>query len=71
MNIKEMWADYSDLELAQLAGDYGISDELEFNDRLELINREVIEDHITQIEFENAFPAEQEVLDFYPEVEYN
>jgi len=69
MNVKQMWADYSDFEIAQLAGDYGIADELEFNERLELMNRDVIEDHITQIEYEVAFP--QDSLDFYEEVAYN
>ena len=69
MNVKQMWADYSDFEIAQLAGDYGIADELEFNERLELMNRDVIEDHITQIEYEVAFP--QDSLDFYQEVAYN
>lgn len=64
-----MWNDYSDFELAQLAGDYGIADELEFNDKLELVNRVVIEDHLTQIEYEIAFP--QDSLDFYEEVAYN
>lgn len=64
-----MWNDYSDFEIAQLAGDYGIADELEFNDKLELINRELIEDHLTQIEYEIAFP--QDSLDFYEEVAYN
>ena len=71
MNIREMWQDYSDFELAQLAGEYGIADELVFNERFQLTNREHIEDCITQIEFELAYPAEQESLDFFPEVEYN
>lgn len=64
-----MWDEYSDFEIAQLAGDYGIADELQFNDRLELMNRKVIEDHITQIEYDIAFP--QDSLDFQTEVEYN
>ena len=64
-----MWDDYSDFEIAQLAGDYGIADELQFNDRLELMNRKVIEEHITQIEYDIAFP--QDSLDFQTEVEYN
>lgn len=64
-----MWNDYSDFEIAQLAGDYGIADELVFNDKLELVNREIIEDHLTQIEYEIAFP--QDSLDFYEEVAYN
>ena len=64
-----MWNDYSDFEIAQLAGDYGIEDELVFNDRLELVNREVIEDHLTQIEYDIAFP--QDSLDFYEELAYN
>lgn len=71
MNIREMWEGFSDYELVQLAGEYGIADECEFNDRLELSNREHVEDCITQLEFESAYPAEQESLDFYPEVEYN
>lgn len=64
-----MWDDYSDFEIAQLAGDYGIADELQFNDRLELMNRKVIEEHITQIEYDIAFP--QDSLDFQTEVDYN
>ena len=64
-----MWNDYSDFEIAQLAGDYGIEDELVFNDRLELVNRDVIEDHLTQIEYDIAFP--QDSLDFNDEVAYN
>jgi len=64
-----MWNDYSDFEIAQLAGDYGIEDEIVFNDRLELVNRDVIEDHLTQIEYDIAFP--QDSLDFNDEVAYN
>lgn len=64
-----MWNDYSDFEIAQLAGDYGIADELVFNNKLELVNREIIEDHLTQIEYEIAFP--QDSLDFNDEVAYN
>ena len=64
-----MWNDYSDFEIAQLAGDYGIEDELVFNDRLELVNRDVIEDHLTQIEYDIDFP--QDSLDFNDEVAYN
>jgi hypothetical protein len=69
MNVKLMWAEYSDFEIAQLAGDYGIADEVEFNERLELSNREYLENCITQIEYENAFP--QDSLDFNEEVAYN
>ena len=71
MNIRDMWADYTDFELAQLAGEYGIADECLFNERLELSNREHVEDCITQLEFETAFPDEQESLDFHEEVRYN
>lgn len=71
MNIREMWLGFTDLELVQLAGEYGIADECDFNERFELINRDHVEDCITQLEFETAYPAEQESLDFYPEVEYN
>lgn len=71
MNIREMWSDFSDYDLAQLAGEYGIADELVFNDRLQLANRSAIENRITFIEFNSAFPLEQESLDFNEEVAYN
>ena len=71
MNICEMWSDFSDYELAQLAGEYGIADELVFNDRLQLANRSFIENRITEIEFDCVYQAEQESLDFNEEVAYN
>jgi hypothetical protein len=61
-----MWNDFSDYELANLAGSYGLEDSLVFTDRLELANREEIETLLTEAEYSFAFP-----VDFNSEVEYN
>lgn len=50
-----MWSDFSDFELAQLAGQYGLEDSLNFNDRLELSNRDEVETLLTNFELDNAF----------------
>jgi hypothetical protein len=50
-----MWKDFSDFELAELAGKYGIEDNLLFASDLSLINREEIENELTLIEHEFAF----------------
>lgn len=60
-----MWEDFSDFELAELAGSYGLEDILEFNDSLQLSNRTVVESALTVYEHDLAFP-----LDFYSEEEY-
>jgi hypothetical protein len=62
-----MWNDFSDFELAELAEQYGIEDELVFSGDLTLANRAEIESRLTAIEFDHAF----EVLDNNSEVAYN
>ena len=61
-----MWDDFSDFELATLAGSYGLQDYIVFNERLQLSNREEVECMITEYEYNLAFP--QEVVDFNSEV---
>jgi len=50
-----MWKDFSDFEIAELAGKYGIEDSLLFAGDFSLINREEIEAELTLIEHEFAF----------------
>jgi hypothetical protein len=61
-----MWNDFNEFELAQLAGEYGFQDLLQFNQDLSLQNRNEIESVLTKYEFDNAFS-----LDNNSEVEYN
>ena len=61
-----MWDDFSDFELATLAGSYGLQDYLVFNDKLQLANREELETLLTEAEHDFAFP-----VDFNSEVVYN
>jgi len=61
-----MWDDFSDFELAQLAGQYGIEDSLIFAGDLSLLNRNEIESLLTQIEYDDAF-----LLDNKSELAYN
>jgi len=63
-----MWEDFSDFELADLAGKYGIEDELIFAGDLSLANRSEIESRLTAIEYDMAF---QEEVVFNSEVAYN
>ena len=63
-----MWTDFSDFELAELAGTYGIEDELVFSNDLSLANRSEIESRITEIEYAMAF---QEEVDFNSMLGYN
>ena len=63
-----MWNDFSDFELAELAGTYGIEDELVFAGDLSLANRSQIESRLTAIEYDFAF---QEEVAFNSEVAYN
>jgi hypothetical protein len=63
-----MWEDFSDFELADLAGKYGIEDELIFAGDLSLANRSEIESRLTAIEYDMAF---QEEVAFNSEVAYN
>ena len=64
-----MWNDFSDFELAELAGTYGIEDELVFAGDLSLANRNEIESRLTEIEYAIAF--DQTEFDFNSEVAYN
>ena len=64
-----MWTDFSDFELAELAGTYGIEDELVFAGDLSLANRSEIESRLTAIEYAMAF--DQTEFDFNSEVTYN
>jgi hypothetical protein len=50
-----MWNDFTDFELAELAGCYGIEDELEFCNDLTLSNRAQIETLLTLVEHNMAF----------------
>lgn len=50
-----MWNDFSDFELAEIAAQYHLQDELDFNLDLTLMNREHIEQLLTKIEYEMAF----------------
>jgi hypothetical protein len=59
-----MWKDFTDFEIAELAGRYGFADNLVFAYDMSLANRQEIEDILTEYEFSQAF----ESLDFKPEV---
>ena len=50
-----MWEEFSDFELAELAGQYGLEDSLVFAGDLSLANREEVEGLLTAVEFEMAF----------------
>jgi uncharacterized protein YlaN (UPF0358 family) len=47
-----MWNDFSDYELAELAGRYGLEDSLVFDYELGLANRDEIEKLLTEFEWE-------------------
>ena len=64
--MNEMWNTFSDFELAELAGVYGLEDFLVFNDKLQLANRTQMETLITEAEYNLAFP-----VDFNSNVMYN
>jgi len=49
-----MWNDFSDFELAELAGRYGLEENLVFNYALGLANRDEIEQLLTETEWEMA-----------------
>ena len=51
----EMWKDFTDFELASLAGQYGLEDSLVFGSDMTLLNRHQIEDMLIQSEFDMAF----------------
>jgi hypothetical protein len=50
-----MWSDFSDFELAELAGRYGLEDLLVFSDNLSLANRDEVEKLLTEFEMAEAF----------------
>jgi hypothetical protein len=53
----DMWNEFSDFELAELAFNYGLGDNLSltFSDRLQLVNRAEIEQLLTEVEHEIAY----------------
>lgn len=53
--VDNMWNDFSDFELAEIAAQYHLQDELEFNYDLTLMNRERIEELLTKVEHDMAF----------------
>lgn len=53
--MNEMWKDFSDWQLAEIAAQYHLQDELDFDLDLNLVNREHIEKLLTATEFEMAF----------------
>jgi hypothetical protein len=53
--MQEMWSGFSDWELAEIAAQYNLQDELDFNLDLTLMNRARIETLLTQVELEMAF----------------
>jgi hypothetical protein len=50
-----MWSDFSDFELAELAGRYGLEDMLVFAGDLSLVNREEVEQFLASYEMTEAF----------------
>jgi hypothetical protein len=52
--MKNMWADFSDFSLVMLAMRYGIADKVEFDAR-GLLNREQVEELLSDFELEMAF----------------
>ena len=56
--MEEMWKDYSDFELAHLAGQYGLEESLVFDCELGLANREEVEELLTKVELDFAFPVD-------------
>lgn len=53
--MENMWKDFSDFELAHLAGQCGLEDSLVFDYELGLANREEIEELLTVVELDMAF----------------
>lgn len=50
-----MWNEFSDFELAELAGQYGLEDSLVFSGDLSLANRAEVESLLTLAEHDMAF----------------
>lgn len=53
--MEKMWKDFTDFELAELAGQYGLEDSLVFAGDLSLANRDEIENLLTEVELDMAF----------------
>jgi hypothetical protein len=55
--MQDMWKDFSDFEIAELAFQYGLGDNLElrFTERFVLMNRHAIEELLTVAEMTAAF----------------
>lgn len=51
---RDMWADFSDFELAKLCYTYGMESELVFADDLTLANRDFVETLLTDFEMDLA-----------------
>jgi hypothetical protein len=56
----EQWKDFDDFELACICADYGYEDRLEISDILpvRLANRAEIEQLLTEVEHDIAFPVD-------------
>jgi hypothetical protein len=69
MTVKgiDMWEDFNDFELAEIAAQYHFQDELEFTSDFKLLNRPRIEQLLTDYEFSMAFYS----VDQKSEVVYN
>lgn len=57
-----MWDDFSDYELAQVAGNYGMQEFLVFSYDLTLANRSEIERMLTEVEYDAAFGEESQEM---------
>jgi hypothetical protein len=53
--VINMWNEFNDFELAQLAGQYGLEDSLVFSGDLSLANRAEVESLLTLAEHDMAF----------------
>ena len=55
--MQDMWKEFSDFEIAELAFQYGFGDTLElaFNERFQLVNRAQVEEMLTAVEMSAAF----------------
>lgn len=56
--VETMWSEFNDFELANLAFDYGLQDEVEFDllaDKFRLVDRKSLEKSLTDYEMAQAF----------------
>ena len=53
--MNDMWNDFTDFELAELAGQYGLEESLVFDCDMGLANRTEIEELLTAVELDMAF----------------